>query len=503
TRKLGFQAGTYRFYVRVDDGARLWIDGQLVIDQWHDSSPQTYSVYRTLSQGKHDLRLEMYERTGGAAISLWWDKAVNYPDWKGEYFDNRNLEGDPVMVRNDADVDFNWGTAAPAAGLTADNFSVRWTNFVSFEAGTYRFSMRTDDGGRLYVDNVLVLDRWVAQSATTVTVDRTLGAGYHNIRMEYFEATGDAVAKLSWQKVTGTSYPQWKGEYFSNVTLSGSPALVRNDSDINFNWGYGSPASGVPADNFSARWTRTISIATAGTYTFSATADDGIRVKVDGTSLIDRWIDQAATTYTGSIYLGAGSHNVQVDYYERTGSAQARLSWALGGSTTTTVTVDDLDSSFIRGGTLSSFYPKAFGYANHLFYVWNNTTTVYNWGKWFPKLPGAGNYEVLVYIPSRYFGTASARYRVYHAGTSSDRTVSQARYYDQWVSLGTYYFGGDGSEYVFLGSATGESAGTRSVGYDAVRFVGKGISPTPPQPPSPAPCSIMPVYGFGDAWSNH
>lgn len=425
------------------------------------------------------------------------------PTFRGEYYNSRNLTGAPVLVRDDAAINFDWGAGSPGSPVNADNFSVRWTAFVSFEAGTYRFSVHTDDGARLYIDDTLVLDRWAEQSATTHTVDRSLGTGYHSIRLEYFEAAGNAVAKLSWARVGDSSFPQWKGEYYNNANLSGSPVLVRNDADVNFNWGYGSPAGEVPADNFSARWTRTISIPSSGTYTFTATADDGIRVKVDGTTLIDRWLDQSATTYTGSIYLGAGSHNVVVEYYERGGASQVRVSWALGTSSgsTVTVTVDDLDSNFIRGGNLASFRKVYYGYRNHLFWTWNSTTAVYNWGKWIPKLPGPGNYEVQVYIPGRYFGTVSARYRIYHNGVYNDRVISQARYYDQWVSLGTYYFNGAGNEYVYLGDATGESWTTRYVGYDAVRFIGQASSPSPT--PQPQPCTVMPVLGFGDAWNKN
>lgn len=112
--------------------------------------------------------------------------------------------------------------------------------------------------------------------------------------------------------------------------------LTRDDGAgaLNFDWGTGSPGAGcgVPADNFSARWTRSVSLA-AGTYRFSATADDGVRLWVDGVLRIDRWIDQGPTTYTADVTLGAGSHNLQMDYYERGGGAVARLSWSTVAST--------------------------------------------------------------------------------------------------------------------------------------------------------------------------
>jgi len=428
------------------------------------------------------------------------------PPFRGEYYNNRLLSGPPVLVRDDASINFDWGTGSPASAVSDHDFSVRWTNYVSFNAGNYRFTVRVDDGVRLFIDEALVLDKWVEQSATTYTVDRTLSAGYHSIRMEYFEGGGNAVAQLSWALIgTPPAYPDWRGEYFTNASLLGSPALVRNETAVNFNWGYGSPAAEIPADNFSARWTRQASFATAGAYTFTATSDDGIRVKVDGTWVINRWQDQAATTATGSISLGVGNHAIVVEYYERGGTAQAQVNWSLGSTPppSTTIVVDDKEPAFTRGGNLSGFYKRYYGYNNHLFWVWNNTGTSYYWGRWTPRLPAPGNYEVQVYVARYCFGTTSARYRIYHNGTRNDYTVSQALYYDQWVSLGTYYFHACGGEYVFLPSATGEPYATRPVGYDAVRFIASGTVPPTWTPPGTQPCSIMPVSGFGNFWNSN
>ena len=84
----------------------------------------------------------------------------------------------------------------------------------------------------------------------------------------------------------------------------------RCEAAINNDWGTGSPAPGVNADGFSASWDGSFTFA-AGTYTFTATGDDGIRVYVDGTKVIDGWKDQSATTYTAPVTLTAGSHAVQ------------------------------------------------------------------------------------------------------------------------------------------------------------------------------------------------
>src|SRR5690606_35991230 len=86
--------------------------------------------------------------------------------WKGEYFGNRNLAGAPLIVRDDADINFDWGTSAPFPGAPADNWSVRWTREMNFASGAYRFTVKVDDGVRLWVDGNLMIDQWHESTAT-------------------------------------------------------------------------------------------------------------------------------------------------------------------------------------------------------------------------------------------------------------------------------------------------------------------------------------------------
>jgi hypothetical protein len=70
---------------------------------------------------------------------------IVFTDWQGEYYNNVNLEGEPVVVRNDPAIDFNWGTGPPAPGVGPDDFSVRWTSDRDLPAGIYRINFRVDD----------------------------------------------------------------------------------------------------------------------------------------------------------------------------------------------------------------------------------------------------------------------------------------------------------------------------------------------------------------------
>jgi hypothetical protein len=380
------------------------------------------------------------------------------------------------MTREDANIDFDWGTGSPGGGVPADRFSARWTRYVDVTPATYEFSVTSDDGIRVWIDDVLVLDEWYDHAAHTSTFTRYLGEGHHLIKVEFYENGGDAVAKLSWtipgqQPTTG----DWSAEYFNNMTLSGNPALTRNESAVNFDFGSSSPAPGtISADHFSARWTRAVNVS-PGMYHFSLTVDDGARLWVNEHRLIDAWYDQAATTYTGNIHL-SGDVTIKLEYYENGGQAVAKLSWDGDGGTDPTppggtVVVDDRDAGFTKGGTTSGWRFVSEGYNNSLTWTRNNdwARSNYNWARWYPQLQPR-YYEVFVYIPYRYTTTSQARYWVHHANGYTLRVVDQSAQNNNWVSLGTYRFLGNGSGYVSLSDVTYEPRVTRLIAFDAVKW---------------------------------
>jgi hypothetical protein len=123
------------------------------------------------------------------------------------------------------------------------------------------------------------------------------------------------------------------GSYYGNTTLSGSP-LVQRVEAVNFSWGSARPAIGVPADNFSVRWTGTLTVPTTGSYRFRTVSSDGVRLSINSVLLIDDWNNQSNTTNTsGTISLTAGQRvPVLLEYYETTGNATMQLRWRLPGS---------------------------------------------------------------------------------------------------------------------------------------------------------------------------
>jgi beta-glucosidase len=119
-----------------------------------------------------------------------------------------------------------------------------------------------------------------------------------------------------------------KAEYFANKTLEGAPAVTRVDREVNFDWGMSNPATGIPADDFSARWTGKLVANMTGKYRFGAIADDGVRIYLDGKLIAEDWTDHAPATVTAEVTLEAGkSYDIRMDYYESKIGAVAKLVW--------------------------------------------------------------------------------------------------------------------------------------------------------------------------------
>jgi len=124
---------------------------------------------------------------------------------------------------------------------------------------------------------------------------------------------------------TGTGL---SGDYFSGTTLT-TKVLTRADANVDFQWGTAAPAAGVPADNFSVRWTGQVSPRYSGSTTFFTSSDDGVRLWVNGQQLVNNWTNHGVTENSGSIALVAGQkYDVKLEYYAATGAATARLSWS-------------------------------------------------------------------------------------------------------------------------------------------------------------------------------
>lgn len=342
---------------------------------------------------------------------------------EGDYYDESYLSGGPNLVRTDPTVNFQWNGSSPGGSLSGYTFSARWTGQVQAQySEQYTFCTNTDDGARLWVNGILVIDHWVNQSLTewcsgtptnlagpvsvstsggyidtvtipvtgtyTILVDpqgaatgsvtltlntvpaddtntTTPGGGpvtintatpgqnasvtfngtvgqrislqmtgvsissskvsiqnptlgplvtgqSYPIEMDYFQGGGGSAAHLKWtspstlEQVIPQSqlYPPGsqtaaglEGDYFNNQTLSGTPSLTRTDPTVDFDWNGSSPGGSVSGSSFSARWTGQVQAQYSEQYTFCTTTDDGARLWVNGILVIDHWSGQSPTEW--------------------------------------------------------------------------------------------------------------------------------------------------------------------------------------------------------------
>ncbi|MFN8498706.1 MAG: PA14 domain-containing protein [Anaerolineae bacterium] len=129
-----------------------------------------------------------------------------YPStWRSEYYPNAEVLGPALTITTTESLDFDWGTAPPAANIPAQDFSARFQRFPSFADGTYVFSLRVQGGARLWVDGQLLIDRWDGPDGTYTGL-AGLSAGAHNIHVEYHAQARPAALQLAWQAVSFNSF---------------------------------------------------------------------------------------------------------------------------------------------------------------------------------------------------------------------------------------------------------------------------------------------------------
>jgi RHS repeat-associated protein len=279
----------------------------------------------------------------------------------GQYFNNTSYSGTPVVTRTDPNVDFNWGegsTASPVPGVvSADNFSVLWQGyFIAPRTANYQFGCQADDSARVWVNNVLVSERWTTYAGDhncpwSSNVALTAGqvvpfkmaykddGGWSLVRPMVKTADGAIAAQIIPQQwlqtgvrpvatkrgLTGRYYAD-DGSHDFNASAN-IMFMQRTDPMVSFDWGTGAVVPGGRADSFLTRWTGYITVPTTGSYQFGAAGDDGLRVKVNNTTVYDNWTAGAhALAYGSPITMTAGVPTaVTVEYFEVGGAASVSL----------------------------------------------------------------------------------------------------------------------------------------------------------------------------------
>ncbi|MEW1698099.1 PA14 domain-containing protein [Streptomyces sp. NPDC091278] len=162
-------------------------------------------------------------------------------------------------------------------------------------------------------------------------------------------ASGGLLAAAPATAAVSCASPVWTAQYYANPTFSGAPKLTACDSAIAENYGLGDPAGvTLPKDNFSVRWSLTRDFGSGGPFTFTAEAQDGIRVYLDGVRRTDLWRNVSTTQKKAvAVTVPAGRHTIRVDYAHWTGAANVRF----GYTPNTSATVDRVKPLAPAGAT--------------------------------------------------------------------------------------------------------------------------------------------------------
>ncbi len=208
-----FEGGNYRFYILADDGVKLWIDyppdKRPTLDTYNAPRPgETLTADVTLSAGSHHIQIDFRENTETAYLYISWeslDDGVQGPgftpppipvhwqvQWAAQYYNNVFLGGLPALSQSEPFPSHNWGAGSPGAGVVADYFSARWVLYQEFEAATYKIEVLADDGVRVNVDGLYVINEWHDATGETYSATFPLSAGPHSITVEFYEASGAA-----------------------------------------------------------------------------------------------------------------------------------------------------------------------------------------------------------------------------------------------------------------------------------------------------------------------
>ncbi|NJN83116.1 MAG: META domain-containing protein, partial [Caldilineaceae bacterium] len=239
---------------------RIYVDDVLVMDQWQQGPPRNFVVDVNVAAGAHAVRVEYFQATGTALVQLDVGYIQNFPDWKAEYFNNPDVAGAPVVVRNDKDINFNWGRNPPVPGLPANNYSIRWSRNANFEQARYLFEITLAGGARLWLDGVLLIDNWNDNPPNTVLQAETqeLSAGGHDLRVDYVKRTGVGQITVRWNKIQEAGPPVAvingpnQGKVGEQIGFSANGSSVSQGSSlksVTWEFGDGSTAQGVSVNH--------------------------------------------------------------------------------------------------------------------------------------------------------------------------------------------------------------------------------------------------------------
>jgi hypothetical protein len=209
SRRVTVVPAFYQFTASADDGIRVWVDGRLIINAWPANPSQSYTVGQVLT-GSHDIVVEYYEQSGLAKVRMDYAPVSVESTWQASYYYGVTPSGNPAFTqqepRGQNPLDYNWSTGSASSAALGSNvlgndyWSARWEGNFPFDNGNFTFRANVDDGIRVYLDGLLVINQWRDGYKEV--------SGQHTIVVEYYERTGNASIQLWWYRDSAYVGPQ-------------------------------------------------------------------------------------------------------------------------------------------------------------------------------------------------------------------------------------------------------------------------------------------------------
>ena len=204
TQRVDFGGQPQRLTVQANGAVRVRAGDALLLDRWlDDGSLAVLSADINLPAGQQLIQIEFADLAGDAALILSWQPLpLQTADWRGEYFTNPDMAGEPALVRNDPDPNLDWGDGSPDPSLIpVDGFSARWTRRIEFAPGVYRFMVTATDGARLLLNGQPVVDAWQGAAGQAMRNDFVVQGGLTEVTLHFRNLQGPARLAFGWSPV--------------------------------------------------------------------------------------------------------------------------------------------------------------------------------------------------------------------------------------------------------------------------------------------------------------
>ncbi|MCF6149083.1 MAG: hypothetical protein E3K37_10525 [Candidatus Kuenenia sp.] len=290
------------------------------------------------------------------------DMLINKNGLLVQYYDNEDWKGTSIFEEIAPSVNFNWPNEVDK--FVPSPFSMVYEGYLIIKkTGQYTFTLASDDGSWLYINNSLLIDNGGPHRVQTISDTITLNKGVHKILIKYFDKGGGAVLKLTWKFESGretiipekvllpkkaihTLQNRQNGlyvKYYDNTEWHGKPIYEDVDTEIGFNWP--NDKAKLFYSPFSIMWDGFIDINTADNYTFLLSSDDGSWLFIDDALIIDNGGSHMVKEKSGTVFLNKGKHKIKIKYFDKKGGAVLKLLWKTPDGTITKIPIENLSIS--------------------------------------------------------------------------------------------------------------------------------------------------------------